>query len=51
MVGKVEAWETQVREDELKDLLDVLRCEWSQHLANLAADDVPQGELSGSAIG
>ena len=32
------AWEQQLREEELEDLLDVLRCEWSQRLADLAAD-------------
>lgn len=35
------AWEQRLREEELEDLLDVLRCEWSERLAALAADSDP----------
>jgi hypothetical protein len=38
------AWEQQLREEELEDLLDVLRCEWSERLATLAADSDLQDE-------
>jgi hypothetical protein len=41
------AWEQRLREEEVEDLLDVLRSEWSQHLATLAADSDPQDVADG----
>ena len=43
------AWEQRLREEELEDLLDMLRCEWSQHLASFSADDMCLAELANQA--
>jgi hypothetical protein len=47
LVGKIEAWETEARRAELRDLLDVLRREWREHLAVLATDSDPQDVADG----
>jgi hypothetical protein len=44
------AWEQRLREEELEDLLDVLRCEWSQRLADLAADSDLQDAADDQAV-
>jgi hypothetical protein len=44
LVGKVEAWETEAREEDLNDLRSVLQREWSQHLADLAMGGAPLDE-------
>jgi hypothetical protein len=44
------AWEQKLREEELEDLLDVLRCEWYQRPAALAADSDPQDEAADQVV-